>query len=191
MEKGSLFVISAPSGAGKTTLVNALLENLPMGCSVQRVVTYTTRQPRPGEDNNSSYHFVTKEQFKEKIKEGFFLEWSSWYNDYYGSGRSVLDDLAQGKSFIMILDRSGARAIKQVYPEAELIWIQPPSLEVLQTRLEKRGDTAASRTFRLERAHFELQQEEKEHLYTHVLINDSLDKAVHELKLLICPQKVS
>lgn len=187
MKKGRLFVISAPSGAGKTTLVNALLQDQPVGCPVQRVITYTTRALRAGEINNSAYHFVTRETFEEKIRAGFFLEWSSWYDDYYGSARCVLDELDGGKSFIMILDRSGARSVKQVYPQAELIWIQPPSLEVLQDRLEKRGDTLASRRFRLERASLELEQEKKEHLYDHVIINDSFDKAVQELKLLVCP----
>lgn len=186
MNKGRLFVISAPSGAGKTSLVMALLQNAPFGCAVERVVTYTTRAPRPGEVQDQAYHFITKELFEAKIKSGFFLEWSSWYQDYYGSARDVLKKLGLGKNYIMILDRAGARAVKQAYPAAELIWIQPPSLEVLKARLEKRGDTQSSLTFRLERAAFEMQEEAEKKLYNHVVVNDSFEQALQALKLIIC-----
>ncbi len=188
MAYAKLFVVSAPSGAGKTTLVTELLQSLPAGCCLERVVTYTTRMPRPKE-TDIHYHFMSAEQFKERIQEGFFLEWSSWYGNYYGSPKSVLEKLKKGISLIMILDRSGARAIKALVPKAELIWIKPPSLAVLEERLKKRGDDTASRIFRLERADLELKEEEKEHLFHHTIINDDKGRALIELRRIVCPKK--
>lgn len=188
MNLAKLFVVSAPSGAGKTTLVQELLDNLPQGCCLKRVITYTTRRPRPNE-TEAQYHFMTKAAFEDAIKQDFFLEWSTWYGDYYGSPQSVLDDLRKGISLILILDRAGARAVKAAFPQAELIWIQPPSLTVLEERLKRRGDDEQTRTFRLNRAALELEEEKKEHLFNYVVVNDSLSQALQDLKQIVCAQK--
>src|SRR5437879_4794715 len=105
---GKLFVISASSGAGKTTLVTAIITHMGGHVNLERVVTYTTRTPAPGDVPGVDYHFVTPAQFQEKIAAGFFMEWSTAYGHYYGSPRSVLDEVAAGNSRILILDRAGA-----------------------------------------------------------------------------------
>ncbi|MBT4856078.1 guanylate kinase [bacterium] len=181
--KGTLFVISAPSGGGKTTLVNAILAEKAPDERLERVVTYTTKKPRKGEIEGQSYFFVDKADFEAKIEQGFFLEWSGTYGHYYGSPASVLTQLNAGTSLIMILDRAGARAVKDVYPDAILIWIKPPSIEELEKRLVGRGsDSADSIKRRLGLAIEELKSEKTHPFFGFNVINDDFEKAKKALK---------
>lgn len=179
---GKLFVISGSSGAGKTTLVAAALEKLQKHYSIERIITYTTRTKRPGEIEGEDYYFISENEFKKKIEEGFFIEWSHWYDNYYGSPISILEDIKKGTSFIIVLDQSGAKAIFEQYSEAILIWIQPSSLSLLIGRLKKRGkNTLEEIEKRLKKAEVELEQKKREHLYAVTIINDDFFKAKDEL----------
>lgn len=180
---GKLFIVSAPSGAGKTTLVTRLLQDLRPHYAIERGITYTSRAPRLGEQHGIDYHFISSAEFEAKIAQSFFLEWSGQYGAYYGLPRSIIDQMEQGRSFFMILDRSGARAIKEQVPGAVLIWIKTGSVEVLKERLLARGkDTAEQIEHRLRLAHQEIQQEEENPLFNHAILNDSFEIAVENLK---------
>lgn len=140
---GKLFLVFAPSGAGKTTIINYLLSdfksNLKNNYNLSRAVTYTTRIPRLGEINGEDYYFLSETEFKKKIEENFFLEWSNVYGAYYGSAKGLIEDLKIGKSYILIVDHKGVKEIIKIYSEAILIRISPPSFEELVNRLTKRS----------------------------------------------------
>lgn len=183
---GKLFVISAPSGAGKTTVACAAIEQLRPQCSLERVITYTTKLPRPEEIPGRDYHFISVAEFEAKIKEGFFLEYSGAYDHYYGTPKSILAEVAAGKSLILIIDRAGARVVRQMYTEAVLIWIDVPGVEILRQRLEHRGGISAEQIERrLRLARQEIEQEQKNVQYKHHIFNDFFDKAVKNLANLI------
>jgi len=182
MGVGKLFVLSAPSGAGKTTLVKGALERCGGECRLSQVVTTTTRPAREGEKPGAHYNFVSIDEFKKKIEEGAFLEWSTWYDHYYGSPREILNQLKTGQSFILVVDRPGSAEIAQAYPEAVLIWINPPSLQELARRLEKRGqDSKAAIAIRLEKAAIEMEEEQNDSLYKYHIVNDDFERAIGEL----------
>jgi len=179
---GKLFVISGSSGAGKTTLVTAALEHLEKKYPIERIITYTTRAVRSGEVNGQHYHFITVEEFEKKIEQGFFIEWSNWYDNYYGSPISILKNIKNGTSFIAVLDQVGARSVLEIYPEAILVWIKPSSLSLLIGRLKKRGkNTPEEIQIRLQKAAVELEQKEREGLYGITIINDVFITAKDEL----------
>lgn len=183
---GKLFVISGSSGAGKTTLVTAALEHLQVEYPIKRVVTYTTRAMRSGEVDGKDYYFVSVEEFEQKIEMGFFIEWSNWYDNYYGSPVSILENIKNGTSFIAVLDQAGARSVLERYSEAILVWIKPSSLSLLIGRLKKRGkNTSEEIERRLQKAEVELEQKEREGLYAYTVINDIFLKAKDELILLM------
>lgn len=188
MAFGKLFIVSAPSGAGKTTLVQKVLADCKQPCSLKRTITYTTRPAREGEVDGQDYHFISVDEFKEKITRDFFIEWSTWYDHYYGSPASTLQAVQEGASFIMILDRQGARDVAHTYPHAVLIWIEPPSIKELERRLRARGDGDGIIQSRLNKAAIEIEQERNERLYQYVLINDDFEQALAELKKLIATQ---
>lgn len=186
MNKGKLFVISAPSGAGKTTLVNEALNRIGKSHKISRVITTTTRPLRDTEVEGVDYNHLSVDEFKAKIEKDEFLEWSTWYDHYYGSPSRVLSELDRGFSFIMILDRAGARDVLQEYPQALLLWIEPPSIEELKKRLFRRGQNKdADIVRRLDKARIEMEQELEEKLYKYHLINDSFEKTVQELKKIL------
>lgn len=183
MNSGKLFIISAPSGAGKTTLVKELFVDCATACMFQRAITYTTRPPREGEIDGFHYHFLSIDEFKKKIENDFFIEWSTWYDHYYGSARSLIDQVKNGLSYILIVDRLGARDILSLYKDAVLIWIQPPSIEELRQRLLHRAkDSVATIEARLKKAEIEIEQERVECLYRYHIINNNFHDAFSELK---------
>lgn len=183
---GKLFVISGSSGAGKTTLVTAALEHLQLKYPIERVVTYTTRTMRSGEVDGKDYYFVSVEEFKQKIEMGFFIEWSNWYDNYYGSPISILENIKNGTSFIAVLDQAGARSVLERYSGAVLVWIKPSSLSLLIGRLKKRGkNTSEEIESRLQKAEVELEQKEREGLYAYTVTNDIFLKAKDELIFLM------
>jgi guanylate kinase len=135
---GTLYVVSAPSGAGKTSLVRALLES--MGDQLALSVSHTTRAPRPGEVDGRDYHFVSMETFRHMIDNGAFLEHARVFDNYYGTARSGIEaQLAHGRDVILEIDWQGARQVRRALPESVGIFILPPSREALQERLRARG----------------------------------------------------
>ncbi len=182
---GKLFVISAPSGSGKTSLVRELLKKTD-GYLLRRTITYTTRPPREGEIDGDHYHFISVEEFKDKIEKNYFIEWSTWYDHYYGSPASALQGIQEGYSYIMVLDRLGAKEVAQACPQQTvLIWIEPPSLKELERRLLGRGDGITLVQNRLRKAAIEIQQEKDECFYKYHIINDDLSVAVLQVQSLI------
>ena len=175
--KGALFIISAPSGAGKTTLCTRLLEYYP---DIHYSVSYTTRSPRAGETDGKDYHFITREAFLEKRAQDHWAEWARVHDHYYGTSAEFLSDsAAQGRDVLMDIDVQGAIQIMERFPEAITIFIMPPSMEVLKQRLAARGtDDPAVIEKRLQNAAGEMAQKDR---YRHVIVNDDLDTATNAL----------
>jgi guanylate kinase len=183
---GKIIVLSASSGAGKTTLVNALCAYFKNKYPISRVVTYTTRAARAGEVEGVDYCFLSPEQFEQKIQEGFFIEWSSAYGAYYGSPRCLIDDTMLGMSFLLILDRAGVKQLLSAYKDKVVpIWIYT-SPENLASRLQKRGtETQKEYSFRLSLAQEEARAEKKDPLFAYHVQNDRLDESVNVLVQII------
>lgn len=183
---GKLFIISAPSGAGKTSLVSEVIKRLSSNISIERVITYTTKQPRQSEVVNKDYYFITVEEFKKKIKQNFFIEWSTNYGHYYGSPRHVLNQLEKGISLIFILDRTGAQQMNVQLSNVVLIWIYTKNLMILQKRLSDRAtESIEQMNYRLAIAVKELEEEACERLYQYHILNDSFDSALQKLESII------
>jgi len=178
---GSLFVISAPSGAGKTSLVHALLQtNLQIDLSV----SYTTRPPRAGEIDGKDYHFVSREQFLAMAAQGEFLESAEVYGNLYGtSGTWIAQENARDRDILLEIDWQGAAQVRRLFPECLRIFVLPPSLEALAQRLQGRGkDAPEVIATRLAAA-----REDVSHLaeFDYVIINADLDEAVRELNSIV------
>lgn len=166
-------IISSPSGAGKTTIIEAVLKR---NKTVSRVITATTRAPRKGEKNGKDYHFWTIKQFEQAIKKHQMLEWAQVHTHYYGIPKKSVDDLMKkGICPILVIDVQGARTVKEQYPQAALIFIVPPSLKELKKRILGRNDNTQDIELRLETAKKEMREIDK---YDYVLLNDDLKTAV-------------
>ena len=186
---GKLFIVSAPSGAGKTSLVNAVIQKLNPHYTIERALTYTTRQPRHNEIPGIDYHFISSTEFEYKIMQGFFIEWSTAYGVYYGSSKIILETLETGQSVIIIVDRQGAKSIVREIHEAILVWIAPSSPIVLAQRLNNRStETPEQIMFRLAVGQKELQNEVETKFFTHHIINDDFHDALADLELIICTE---
>lgn len=174
---GCLFIVSAPSGAGKTTLCKAVRDRFK---DLAYSVSFTTRSARQGERHGEDYFFISHGEFEEGIKTGRWAEWAEVHGNYYGtSAQWVNDTLAEGRSILMDIDVAGARQMIGRFPQAETIFIMPPSLEELERRLRKRGtDDQKTIKVRLENAHAEIAEKG---WYKHLLINDYLDQATRRL----------
>lgn len=184
-KSGKLFIVSASSGAGKTTLVRHVVNRLGHA-GLKRVITYTTKAPRKEEVAGVDYHFLTEEEFKEKIAQDYFVEHSNAYGAYYGFPRMVLGEVAVGAFYITILDRAGAAALKAHMDNVVLIWIKPPTQESLQQRLVGRAqDDALTIASRLALAEQERALEEQENLFHHVIVNDEFHVAAGLLEEII------
>lgn len=175
--KGCLFVVSAPSGAGKTTLIRRALDRFP---HLSYSVSHTTRRPRAGEIHGRDYFFTDETDFRYMIDAGEMLEWARVHNNYYGTSRAFVEKtLETGRSLLLDIDVQGAEQIMASGLAPVTIFIMPPSMDVLRQRLEGRGtDTADVIALRLENAAAEIQ---KKDLYHHILVNDDLETAVAEL----------
>lgn len=180
--KGRLFVISGPSGVGKGTITIEVLKRVP---SLKKVVTYTTRTPRPGEVAGKDYHFVNRDEFEKLKCQGEFLEWAEVYGNFYGSPKREVERLlSEGFDVVLVLDVQGALSVKAQYPDSVLVFLKPPSLEELRRRLEERGtDPPEVIERRMLKASWEMQQAVK---FDHVVVNDEIDKAVDEIIHIIC-----
>ncbi len=172
-----LLVVSAPSGAGKTTIVKEILQQYPrFGFSVSA----TTRDKRPGEVNGKDYFFLSRMEFEKKIAADELVEHEEIYSNYYGTLKSEVEkSLSDGKDIIFDVDVKGALSIKSKYPEAVLIFIKPPSVETLRKRLEGRGsETPEQIDRRMARVRMELEKGES---FDYIVINDDLKRAVNEV----------
>ena len=178
---GQLFVISAPSGAGKTTLCSRLLAVMD---DLTYSVSYTTRAPREGEADGRDYHFVTESRFRDMVENGEFLEWAEVFGRLYGTGRAWVESrLAQDMDVLVDVDVAGARQIKENFPRAVLIFILPPTLEELARRLRLRLTEAEEQIeLRLGRVREEI---EARTIYDYLVVNDQVDLAVQNLTSII------
>jgi guanylate kinase len=178
---GNLFIVSAPSGAGKTSLVTALLS---LNKQIDLSISYTTRDPRPGETNGEDYHFVTREQFTEMAKHGDFLESAEVYGNYYGTSQSwISQEIAQGHDILLEIDWQGAAQVRSKFPDSIGIFILPPSLAALESRLHgRKQDSAEIIAKRLDAA-----REDISHVaeFDYVIINDTLDIALQQLNAVV------
>ncbi len=181
MDKGKLFVFSAPSGAGKTTIVRRTLKNFP---ELVFSISATTRNRREKEIDGKDYFFIAEEDFKSKVEKNEFVEWEQFYGYHYGTLKSFVDDtLASGNDLVLEVDVKGALNIKKCYPEAIMIFIKPPSLEVLKKRLvDRQTETEEDLKKRFARMEMELQHE---NYFDYVVVNDELERAVEEVKNII------
>lgn len=181
MNKGKLFIFSAASGTGKTSLAKALVESMP---DVAFSVSHTTRAPRPGEQHGVHYYFVNQAQFDEMVAADRFLEHAKVFGNSYGTSRAVTENLLrQGKSVIFDIDWQGARAIKEKMPEAVSIFILPPSRAALQERLTARGQDSPEVVESRMRAAVSEMSHYKE--FDHLVVNDDFDAALADLKAII------
>ncbi len=181
MAEPKLFVFSAPSGAGKTTIIKDILKNFP---EFKFSVSATTRKKRPEEINGVDYYFISEEEFKRKIDNNEFVEWEKFYDNYYGTLKKSIDEnLSKGHTTIFEVDVKGALNIKKVYPEAILIFIAPPSVEELKKRLKQRNtETEEDLRKRIERAELELSFKDK---FDYVVENINLSEAKESVKKII------
>ncbi len=175
--QGSMLMIVAPSGAGKSSLVHALLQN---DVSLKLSLSSTTRSPRAGEVDGQDYHFVTEAEFTQQRTRNDFLEWAEVHGHFYGTSRSWLEAQMQaGSDVILEIDWQGAQQIRQLIPWAQWVFIFPPSFEALEERLRKRGkDDAQTIERRLAAAHIELQHVAEA---DYLVINDSFEQALADL----------
>ena len=175
-----LIVISGPSGAGKSTILKRVMQEIP---ELQFSVSATSRPPREGEQDGVQYFFVTEEAFREMIEQGAFVEYDYHMSNYYGTLKSQIRDKIVHGHMILDVEPNGARTVKEIYPEAVLLYIGAPSIEELQNRLRARKDTSEEQiAIRSERARWEDSQKDK---YDYVVINDVLDTAVQEVLQII------
>lgn len=183
---GSLFIVSAPSGAGKTTLVRGLLARDPR---VRLSVSYTTRAPREGEADGVAYHFTTVSDFMARRDENEFLEWAEVHGNYYASSRLWLEmQLAAGQDVLLEIDWQGAEQVRRFFPDAVSIFILPPSFATLEQRLRGRGtDSEAIIQKRVAAAHHEMRQVDQ---FAYVIINNDLQVALEELCAIVCAARL-
>lgn len=182
---GQLYVISGPSGVGKSTIIRLLRERVTgLGYSI----SHTSRKPRGKEVNGVNYHFVDRETFRKMIEDRAFVEWAEVYEDLYGTAlSSVQSQTAKGLDVVMDLDSQGAKNIKMQFTDSVSIYILPPSLKVLEQRLRERGsDDEEVINTRLEKA---LKEIKKYADYDHIVFNEDLDGAVDEVASIIVSQR--
>jgi len=180
---GTLYIVSAPSGAGKSSLIQALLadtRNQPSQVSV----SHTTRAPRQGEVDGEHYHFVSVDEFKKLIEENAFFEWAEVFGNYYGTSRITIEEsLVKGIDIMLDIDWQGARQVREVMPQAKGIFILPPSRAELEARLNKRGqDSQEIIASRMREAQSEMSHYNE---YDYLIVNDDFDIATEEFSAIV------
>lgn len=188
MGKGTLYIVSAPSGAGKSSLIAGLLERNPT-YAMKVSVSHTTRGMRPGEQDGVHYRFVQKEQFEVLIEQGEFLEYAEVFGNYYGTSRVWIEDtLEKGIDVFLDIDWQGAQQIRQQMPHAKSVFILPPSKEELERRLNTRGqDSVAVIAKRMSEARSEISHYCE---YDYVIVNDDFDVALMDFKAILRAERL-
>ena len=185
--RGNLFILSAPSGAGKSSLIGALLKK---HSDMKVSVSHTTRSPRPGEENGVHYHFVSVDEFKALIEKNDFFEWAQVFDNYYGTSKQAIESqLAAGIDVFLDIDWQGAQQIRKLVDDVETIFILPPSKEELESRLNNRGqDSAEVIAGRMAKS-----QSETSHYneYDYVVVNDDFDTALTEIETIVMAKRLS
>ena len=183
--KGLLLVVSGPSGAGKGTICKALLNK---NDQIKLSVSATTRKPRNGEVHGVNYFFIEKEEFAKMIENGEFLEYAQIYDNFYGTPKAaIIECLEKGQDVILEIEMQGARQIKEVYPEGVFIFVLPPSLEELKSRIVGRGtETQEEIEQRFSCAFEEINQIVN---YDYFIVNEDIEKSVSDVEAIICAEK--
>ena len=182
MKRTKVFVVSGPSGVGKTTVVAEALNKISPEYPIHKTVTYTSRPLRDGETDGEEYHSVSEAEFKGLLADGFFAEWSTSYGTFYGTPASAITGLKDGEACVLVIDRLGAKNILKKVPEAVLIWITIPNLDVLRERLEERGLNREDQIEkRLKIAELEIAQEYSDRLYRYHVVNIDFDETVEKV----------
>ncbi len=178
---GTLYIFAAPSGAGKTSLVKALVDSTP---GIEVSVSHTTRAPRPGEVDGVNYHFVDVPTFERMVAEGAFLEHARVFDNYYGSARASIEQrLATGVDVILEIDWQGARQVREQFPDSVGVFILPPSRAALEERLRGRGtDDEATIARRMRDAEREMSHYDE---FDYLVINDDFDTALEDLRAIV------
>jgi len=179
--RGQLWVVSAPSGTGKTTVVDKLMERTPR---LERSRSYTSRVARAGESHGVDYNFISRQQFEDMVREDAFLEWADIFGNLYGTSRAETEALlATGLDLVLVIDVQGARQVRARMPEAAAIFVLPPSFDVLAARLRGRNkDPETSIVQRLATARNEIDAVDE---YDFVVVNDGLERCVAEIDAII------
>lgn len=183
---GNLFVVAAPSGAGKSSLVKALME---LDQRVSPSVSHTTRAPRGQEVHGREYYFVSQETFDQMVAQDAFLEWANVHGNRYGTSKIAIEQrMAQGSDVVLEIDFQGAIQVKRIFPNAVLIFILPPSWEELRSRLERRNeDSADTIELRLKNAAQEMEHARE---FDFVIINELFERALFDLKAIVHAQRL-
>jgi len=183
--QGILFVLSAPSGAGKTTLGRLLMEREP---KLRHSISYTTRVMRPREQNGIDYHFISQEEFRAMIDKGEFIEWASVHDNYYGTAMADIEHLcANGADVLLDIDVQGAQQLRARSLDAVFVFIAPPNMDVLRQRLQRRdSDTPDTIKVRMENAFKEMAQAP---VYDYIVINDKLAVAAEALHAIVTAER--
>ncbi|KGQ31040.1 guanylate kinase [Gallibacterium genomosp. 2] len=188
MPLGNLYIVSAPSGAGKSSLISALLQQQP-SYEMQVSISHTTRQPRPNEEHGKHYYFVDHKEFERLIAEDAFLEYAEVFGNYYGTSLPMIErSLKQGIDVFLDIDWQGAQQVRKKVPTAKSIFILPPSLQELERRLIGRGqDSKEVIAARMQKAISEISHYDE---YDYLIINDDFDQALSEIKVILKAEKL-
>jgi guanylate kinase len=185
LERGLLFVVSAPSGTGKTTVVERLVRRIP---GLEQSRSYTSRPVRDGELDGVDYNFISRDAFEEMVQQDAFLEWANVFGHFYGTGRRETDErLLAGADVVLVIDVQGARQVRAYLPNAIAVFVLPPSFEVLEQRLRGRcRDDEETIRRRLATARTEVAAAVS---YDYVVVNDDLDRCVREIGAIVAAER--
>ncbi|GAD80960.1 guanylate kinase [Vibrio ezurae] len=188
MGKGTLYIVSAPSGAGKSSLISAMLEKNPV-YAMKVSVSHTTRKVRPGEENGVHYHFVERSEFESLIEDGVFLEHAEVFGNYYGTSRIWIEEnLNKGIDVFLDIDWQGARQIRAQMPHAKSVFILPPSNGELERRLNVRGqDSSEVIAKRMSEAKSEMSHYDE---YDYIIVNDDFDAALMDFRAILRAERL-